>query len=147
MRVQAIGTAFSVQRRGDGAEVQVTEGVVEVWSTGLGAKRRVAAGSEVVVSASRGVTAAKQASSEIERQLAWRGGQIILEGETLGAAAAEFNRHNVKQIVLADPALGSERLVGRFRTNEPESFAIAAAGMLDLQARKAGDQIVISAGQ
>jgi len=34
VRVRAVGTAFSVRRRGDGAQVLVSEGVVEAWVNG-----------------------------------------------------------------------------------------------------------------
>ena len=46
IRVQAVGTAFSVRRKSAGAEVRVTEGVVEVWSDKGASKqrRRVVAG-------------------------------------------------------------------------------------------------------
>src|SRR5882757_6092785 len=34
IRVRAVGTAFSVRRHDDGADVQVTEGVIETWTVG-----------------------------------------------------------------------------------------------------------------
>ncbi|MNC99026.1 hypothetical protein D3C83_171720 [compost metagenome] len=58
---------------------------------------------------------------------------VGLDGETLAEAAAEFNRYNDRQIVIDDPALGQERLVGYFRATDPESFARAAANTLGAQ--------------
>ncbi len=133
VRVRAVGTAFSV-RRGDGAgsgvDVMVTEGVVEAWVEGDSApRRRLSAGSRIVLASAVSPTVA-ESPSEIERSLAWRNGEIALDGESLEQAARLFNRYNSRQIVIDDPELAQERFVGLFQTNEPESFAAAVAATL-----------------
>lgn len=144
VRVRAVGTAFSVRRRDGGCEVLVTEGVVEVWSEGAGeAPRRVAAGERVFASDGAGAARPVPASLEITRELAWREGQIVLDGEAFGAAAEEFNRYNARKIVIADPALAEQKLVGWFRTNEPESFARAAAASFGARVTVRGDAILV----
>lgn len=144
VRVRAVGTAFSVRRRDGGCEVLVTEGVVEVWSEGAGeGPRRVAAGERVFASDSAGAARPVPASLEITRELAWREGQIVLDGEAFGAAAEEFNRYNARKIVIADPALAEQKLVGWFRTNEPESFARAAAASFGARVTVRGDAILV----
>lgn len=144
VRVRAVGTAFSVRRRDGGCEVLVTEGVVEVWSEGAGeAPRRVAAGERVFASDSAGAARPVPASLEITRELAWREGQIVLDGEAFGAAAQEFNRYNARKIVIADPDLAEQKLVGWFRTNEPESFARAAAASFGARVTVRGDAILV----
>ncbi|PVM88788.1 FecR family protein [Caulobacter radicis] len=144
VRVRAVGTAFSVRRRDGGCEVLVTEGVVEVWSEGAGeAPRRVTAGERVFASDSAGAARPVPASLEITRELAWREGQIVLDGEAFGAAAEEFNRYNARKIVIADPALAEQKLVGWFRTNEPESFARAAASSFGARVTVRGDAILV----
>lgn len=126
VRVQAIGTAFSVRRVEGAAEVMVTEGVVEVWNTASPETRmRLSQGHGAVVGQEAGPTPI--VSDVIHRKLSWRDGEIVLEGETLAAAVAEFNRYNRQQIVIEDAALNDTALVGRFRTNEPEAFARAVA--------------------
>jgi transmembrane sensor len=145
VRARAVGTAFSVRRTPAGAEVQVTEGVVEVWSVGREqARRRVAAGSRIAVLDAAGPQAVTEAGAEIDRSLAWRNGQLIFDGDTLGEAVAEFNRYNHVQVRIADPALASERFVGRFRTNEPDAFARAAATILGARAEIGPDEIILS---
>jgi transmembrane sensor len=130
VRVRAVGTAFAVRRRDDGADVLVTEGTVETWTVGDEANRaRVQAGAQVFVSDVAGPSKIVMASAQIDRTLAWRQGEIALDGLTLGAAAEEFNRYNTRQITI-DPSLINKRLVGWFHTNEPETFAKAAAGTL-----------------
>jgi transmembrane sensor len=133
VRVRAVGTAFSV-RRGDeagaGVDVMVTEGVVETWIEGDPAsRRRLSAGERIILASTASPTVA-ESPSEIERSLAWRNGEIALDGESLEQAAKLFNRYNSRQIVIEDPVLARERFVGLFQTNEPESFAAAVAATL-----------------
>jgi len=141
IRVRAVGTAFSVRRHDDGADVQVTEGIVETWTVGEEDRRvRVAAGSKAYV-VDYEPPKIVQASAEVERSLAWREGQIVLEGETLDEAVAQFNRYNARQLVISDPALAAEKLVGQFRATEPQTFAAAVATTLGATVVDEGDTI------
>lgn len=134
VRVRAVGTAFSVRRgdsEADGVDVMVTEGVVETWIQGDAAPRqRLAAGSKILLASAASPLVA-ESPSEIERSLAWRNGEIALDGESLGEAARLFNRYNSRQIVIDDPRLADERFIGLFQTNDPDSFAAAVAATLD----------------
>ena len=47
---------------------------------------------------------------------------VSFEGESLGTAVAEINRHNRRQIVIDDPSLASVPVVGVFRTTDIEGF-------------------------
>ena len=146
IRVRAIGTAFSVRRRDDGADVLVTEGTVETWTVGSESDvRQVMAGSKVFVSDIAGPSRVVAASQQIDRALAWREGEIALDGETLAEAAVEFNRYNERKLTI-DPALSNERLVGWFHTNEPDNFAAAAATVLKLKVTENADEIHLSPG-
>ncbi|MDR6625546.1 FecR domain-containing protein [Caulobacter segnis] len=133
VRVRAVGTAFSVRRGEQGDKsvgVMVTEGVVETWVEGVDAPpRRLSAGNMVVL-ASTTPTPVVESPADIERSLAWRNGEIALDGESLEEAARLFNRYNSRQIVIDDPDLAKERFVGLFQTNAPESFASAVAATL-----------------
>lgn len=126
VRVRAVGTAFSVRRRDTGADVLVSEGIVEAWVEGAeGHRVRVAAGQSAQVADNAAIVEMTAGPSAIDRQLAWRGGKIDLAGETLAQAVAEFNRYNARKLVVADPNLAEERLYGIFRTDDPEGFAKA----------------------
>lgn len=128
VRVRAVGTAFSVRRHERGSDVLVTEGVVEVWSAHAPEHvRRLSVGDHAFVSEAKGAGMSQSAAAEIDRRLAWRDGEIVLDGDTLGDAVVEFNRYNTRQLRIEGPGLASEALVGRFRTNEPEAFARAVA--------------------
>jgi transmembrane sensor len=145
IRVRAVGTAFSVRRYDDGADVQVTEGVVETWTEGEESLRvKVAAGSRAHVAEYEAPKPVAAASADIQRSLAWREGQIVLEGQSLDEAVAQFNRYNAKKLVISDPGLAAEKLVGQFRATDPRHFAEAVATTLGAQIDEAGDMIRLS---
>jgi transmembrane sensor len=144
IRVRAVGTAFSVRRHDEGADVQVTEGVVETWTVGEEGRRvRVAAGSKAYVAEYQAPTPIA-ARADIARSLAWREGEIVLEGETLDEAASQFNRYNDRKLVISDPGLAAEKLVGQFRATEPMTFAGAVATTLGARIHEDGDAIRLS---
>lgn len=144
VRVRAVGTAFSVRRLATGAVVQVTEGVVETWCVGREAAAvRVSQGGKAFVAPAARPAVAPQAAEEIDRTLAWRAGLIVLDGDTLGQAAAEFNRYNERQIVIEDAGLSAETYVGRFRTNEPEAFVKSVALTLGARTQSTPDAFLI----
>jgi transmembrane sensor len=144
IRVRALGTAFSVRRHDEGADVQVTEGVIEIWTVGEEDRRaQVAAGTRAYV-AEYEQPKTTPAAADIARSLAWREGQIVLEGQTLDEAAAQFNRYNTQKLVISDPALAAEKLVGQFRANDPHTFAEAVATTLGATVDTAGDTIRLS---
>ncbi len=123
VRVRAVGTAFSVRRRNDGADVQVTDGTVEVWSEARAGKRaKVPAGTRMFVSDEVGGQGLVRDPAAIERQLAWREGVLKFDGSTLREAADEFNRYNQTKLQI-DPAIADEKVVGLFNTDEPDMFA------------------------
>lgn len=143
IRVRAVGTAFSVRRRDSGADVLVTEGVVETWSVREpGKKTRLSAGDQAFVADAARVAAAYQ-PDEVTRKLAWRERKIILREETLSDAVAEFNRYNEQQIVIADPALSGLKLVGGFEVDRPEDFARSVHAASDAPVSIRADRIII----
>jgi transmembrane sensor len=144
VRVRAVGTAFSVRRRDDGADVLVTEGVIETWVVGDEARAvRVSAGAKAFVPEYEPPKVASD-SIDVERSLAWRNGQIALEGETLAEAAAQFNRYNQQKIVITDSELAGEKLVGQFRATEPSAFTDAVSTTLGVKVTKQGDTFLLS---
>jgi transmembrane sensor len=146
-RVRAVGTAFDVRREDHGADVLVAEGIIDAWTAGKEDQRlRIAAGSKAYVD-DQEPPKLISAPMDVERLLAWREGRIVLEGETLEEAAAQFNRYNVKRIVITDRGLADETLVGQFRATEPMMFASAVATTLGANVEQDGDTIRLSPAQ
>lgn len=133
VRVQAVGTAFSVRRRDGGVDVLVTEGTVEAWAAGAeGHRVRLSAGARAFVADDAGIREDPEIASAIDRTLAWRAGQIDLAADTLADATAEFNRYNRIKLVILDPRIADERIDGVFRTDDPEGFATTMRTTLDV---------------
>ena len=131
VKVEAVGTAFSVRRWQNGAEILVTDGVVEAWVVDAdGHKVSLTAGQRAFVANNAAIRMEDSSPSSVDRALAWRGGMINLAGETLGQAVEEFNRYNARKLVVADPALASEQFDGVFRVDDPEGFARAVRAAL-----------------
>jgi len=129
--VRAVGTAFSVRMRAAGVDVLVTEGVVEAWSAIEGQGRlRLAAGERAFIANDASIRLTPASPSAVDRALAWREGDIDLDGETLADAVEDFNRYNNRKLMIADPRLTAEKLDGTFRTDDPEGFAQSVAQTL-----------------
>jgi transmembrane sensor len=144
VRVRAVGTAFGVRRFGNGAEVLVTEGTVEVWSDdGSARKRLVTAGERTFVADRATDIAVARQPVEVQRKLAWREGKLIFDNQTLSDAVADFNRYSLKKIVIADPALGNRKLVGQYQIDAPELFAQDVGAFLQIPVAITADHIVI----
>ncbi len=125
--VRAVGTAFSVRKRLAGMDLLVTEGVVELSANARGlSKVLIRAGNKATVSDDGAVRISNVSREEVSRHLAWQVGRISVNGETLQAAAAEFNRYNRVKISV-DPALATTKVVGVFDCNDPVAFARSAA--------------------
>ena len=79
-----------------------------------------------------------------ERQTAWRNGSVVFDDETLAAAVAEYNRYLSRKIVVADPALATMRVGGRFATSDPTAFlhAVSVALNADIRSDAGSIQIV-----
>ena len=146
VRVRAVGTAFSVRRRDAGADVLVTEGVVEAWNVKDKAQRvTLQAGATTFVSNAPSPSTVAFQPQEITRRLAWRDREIILRRDSLGDAVAEFNRYNDRQIVIADPALDKAQLVGGFAVDQPDIFARAVHATLNVPVTLEDKRIIIGA--
>lgn len=130
--VTAVGTRFAVRTAagGDGPEsatpvrVVVTEGAVRVESAGAGTAPStplLTAGDVAVV---RGGTVQVKARSleQAERALGWRRGELVFSATPLAEAAAEFNRHNARRIVIEDPGLARIAVDGGFRVHNVDGF-------------------------
>ena len=146
IRVRAVGTAFSVRRRDTGADVLVTEGVVEAWNIKDTTKRvSLTAGAAAFVPFAPMAAQVAMQPQDVDRRLAWRTREIILQRDSLQSAVAEFNRYNDRQIVIADPALDSAQLVGGFAVDQPDIFARAVHATLNVPVTIEEQKITIGA--
>ena len=158
--VRAVGTAFAVRLQATQVDVTVTEGVVELSdatskataapttrSAPASRPQRVSANQRAVILPASAPAVSPIPPPQVSRQLAWREGMVSFDGETLQMAASEINRHNRRQIVVADALLAQRPLIGVFRATDVEGFAQAAAATLKARAVIAEDVIRLEPAQ
>ena len=77
-------------------------------------------------------------SPDAERQFAtgWQTDELILNGQTLAEAVAEFNRYQETKIEIADPSLSNLRLGGRFSLRDPNDFLASLKSSFGIGATK-----------
>jgi len=143
--VRAVGTAFGVRRHGNGVQVQVTEGTVEIAGAGGAGRQLLTAGHSAFIPARGGAIAVASSAVDIARRLAWREGKLVFAHQPLADAVADFNRYSLKKIVIDDPRLATRTLVGQYQIDAPELFARDVAAFLEVPVRITADRIAIGA--
>jgi transmembrane sensor len=149
VRIRAVGTAFLVNRRPDGAvEVTVTKGIVDVWRETPSPEpaTRLSAGKRTLVTAREIAPPRQLTDAQLAEAAELDTGAIELEGRTLAEAAAEFNLVNHTTVVINDAQLANHKLIGRLDASNPEAFVHAAAAMFDAHIRTDGDQLILEPG-
>jgi transmembrane sensor len=67
--------------------------------------------------------------TELLRRFEWTRGNLIFAGETLNDAVEEFNRYNIRKLVIADRSIGVISIGGNFRASDLQSFVAALRPM------------------
>ncbi len=120
--VRAVGTKFSVRREENSAvEVKVAEGRVSINPP---SSPTFAAGTVAYVTNGR-VDARTVPTSDITDSFAWVARRLVFKGETLDRVVEEFNRYNLRKLVVRAPALAQQHIGGSFPANDPDGFAFS----------------------
>jgi transmembrane sensor len=151
-RVIAVGTKFSVRREGNVVQVVVTEGKVRVEDRAPAHGYRADGSADVFLTPGSiaraddsGVLVQRKTLPEAEQQLSWRAGVLMFRDQTLGEAAAEFNRYNVHKIVIREPSVAALKIEGNFRATNVEAFVRLLESGFPVRAETHADQIVVAA--
>lgn len=125
--VVATGTEFSVNIEADeSVTVTLVEGSVRVEEErGFFVFRRI---ETVELEPGWQVVTAKDLETRpvnLERAVSWTSGRLHFVNESLGEAAEEMNRYSDKKIVIRDPAIRKQPIVGNFRTGDVDAFVRA----------------------
>jgi len=138
--IRDVGTTFDVRQSGEATTVSVIEGRVAISMMEAG---KVAFLPTIVDAEHRAeITVPGKhvdlriepvAAAELARVLAWRDGHLVFRGETLAAAAADFNRYHRRQIEIVDPSIARLRVGGTFSTTDSEAFLAALHVLFDLR--------------
>ncbi|HVT23348.1 MAG TPA: FecR domain-containing protein [Rhizomicrobium sp.] len=143
-RIVDLGTKFTVREEKNRIEVALLEGSAKVQTTGKEQKSEILTPGDVAVASADAIRVQKQSEQDLTDKLAWQRGVLVFRHVTLAEAAAEFNRYNRTQIVIADPKVAQLEIVGAFPTNDLALFARAAHRVLGVRAETQANSIVIS---
>ncbi|MHB1272029.1 MAG: FecR family protein [Rhodanobacter sp.] len=160
--IKDIGTAFDVYRQDISTTVTVTEGQVQVWplppasprAGWLHHEQRPAAAMpgrplvDLVAGHQARIAASGQLESqgpvEAEQATAWLQGNIVFEGESIVAVAAQFNRYNNSQISVNDRRIGALPISGTFAAHDVPTFVAFLNSIPGVHTRTLGRRIIVS---
>jgi transmembrane sensor len=134
--VTALGTEFDVRVDKGRFQVVLVEGRVKVEAPVAAARREGGAPAEAPKSQATELVAGSQlvavsdrdwrvARADIPEETAWVTGWLKFDGQPLGDVVDELSRYSNQRIVLADPALASAPVSGRFRPENMGAFVRA----------------------
>lgn len=139
--VTAVGTRFDVRRAGDGAQVTLVEGKVDVLDRAGSSPRWSLAPGQQIVTASP--TPAVR-SVDVASETSWTDGRLIFAGDTVEAAVAEVNRYSQTKVLLEAPAIARISVSGTFNTGDVDGFVSALTELYPVVAQRTpSGQIVI----
>ena len=84
--------------------------------------------------------------AEMARRLAWTQGKVILAGETLRDAVAEFNRYNRRQLLIGDDSIANLHTGGTFYVTELDTFILSLHQLFGIRAMRTRPDAVILVG-
>lgn len=155
--VIAVGTQFSVRREGSDLEVIVTDGTVRLKANGpvkspnstganpaLANEELLPAGT-VAEAGEGGILVQRETPAEAALRLSWRQGVLVFHETTLDHAIAEFNRYNVRQIVIASRTVAAFKIAGRFRATNVEGFVRLLERGYPIKVEHKDDQLILRA--
>lgn len=149
--VQAVGTTFNV-RRGSGNHVRVTvsEGTVKVMREPNATRGH--ATEEVTVRAGEQAVVADAVAEvhpleavQLEANLAWQRGLLIYQGEPLDSVLADIARYTTVRFSIADESIRRTRVGGVFRAGDVDGLLLALRESFNIEPRREGDVIVLTA--
>lgn len=145
-RVTDVGTKFVIRRDTDRLQVTVVEGRVRLDARdgNAASKPEMLKQGDVVVAAANSTSLMRETGPQLINALGWRHGVLVFKHTTLEAAAAEFNRYNREQLVIADGSTSRLKIDGTFPANNMKPFIEVAQDVFGLRVDNRGGQTVIS---
>lgn len=144
-RIVDLGTKFSVRTAAAGLEVALIEGRARIETPHTpSARSAVLNPGDVALATAEKISVSRKSQTDLSGDLGWRRGVLVFHNTTLEAAAAEFNRYNRRQLIIADSAAARLTIGATFPTDDIEAFAHTAKTVFGLRVEKHGDAIVIS---
>jgi transmembrane sensor len=72
-----------------------------------------------------GIVLREVSDADVNRKLQWTHGQLEFSGEPLADAIVEFNRYNIRKLVIVDRTISSLTIGGKFSATDVDAFVAA----------------------
>lgn len=153
--VRAIGTHFDVRQMDHSVEVIVDEGKVvigdlaqvEVPGTIASIPGLYVAAGESAIATVQGVKLNAIPKERLVRKLAWQTQMLAFDGDSLAEVAAQFNRYNVRQLILTDPKLAKLTIGGYFRPTNLDAFLSVLQSDFGVRVGVEGNSVLLAASK
>ena len=144
--VTVLGTKFSVRRDGEKVTVSVIEGRVKIDDARQPDQvpTAIITAGDVAIAQGSSTLLAARSEDGVAADLAWRDGILNFDHTSLADAAAQFNRYNSKQIVIADADTGEIRIGGTFQAANVDAFVRLLHEAYGLRVTASSNQVKLS---
>jgi len=144
LTVTVLGTAFEVRTGRSGQRVQVSEGTVQV-GYGQTTPAQLIAGQQLsTLPGDRQVTVSTFSS---EQTASWRFGRLNYQDTALASIIDDLNRYRENKILLANQAVGEQRLTLSLTTTDGESLLSLLEANQLAQVIRQGDAVLLDVPQ
>jgi transmembrane sensor len=140
-QVTALGTSFVVRRDDRRVAITLVDGKVSVSPPSSSNPVTLAPGQRLTFTADG---PAQMDTPSLDKVVAWRRGQLVLDDTQLANAVAEMNRYSPVPLVIERPQDAQLLVSGLFQVGDSLSFAHAVAEMHGLRVVETGTVIVLA---
>jgi transmembrane sensor len=142
--IQAVGTAFDVDRQGTAVEVAVSEGTVVVSAPGIAAPNPAMHASDASATVSKGYVVTYRASEALAEQHAitpelvgsWRHGVLYYEDVPLAQLAGDLDRQFGTVTRIDDPKLAAMSITISLKLRDRDATLGTLAKLLSIRIRR-----------
>ena len=83
--------------------------------------------------------------AEIEKELAWRNGMLVFEGDPLELVVEELSRYTQARFVIVDDSIRQRRVGGHFKTDDVDGLLSVLERGLSVEVRRQGSSVILLA--
>lgn len=139
--VTVLGTRFQVKSNGEGLEVVVVEGLVEVAAPG-GTARALA---DQVATVREGAAPVVTSVTDVWSRLDWPAGLLVFQGTPLATVAAELGRFYGVDVEVLDTSAGGLGITGSFQGEPLEAVVEAVCAVTGIRCEVTPEGVVLGA--
>jgi transmembrane sensor len=143
-RIIDLGTEFLVRRDVGKLRVALYKGKAQFEvDDARGRQQTTLNPGDVVVATADSLSVTRHPLTALTDQLGWQRGLLIFRHATLADAAAEYNRYNLRKIVIRNASVAQLNVNGALPANDPTALARSAQRLFNLHIENRTNEIVI----